>query len=177
MADWNTAYNWMMDNEDAQRACKQVPDAGPVGAGPCFAISGINSAAWPAQFAAIAAIPQDQRAPAVQQFYHDNFWNNWFAQVASDDVCKRVFDFAVNGSTHQAVQCLQQAVNSLGGTGARLQEDGGWGPMTLAAVNGADANALVTAFKAQRAAHYRAIVAANPARAQFLNGWIARAEK
>ena len=113
----------------------------------------------------------------MQQFYHDNFWNNWFAQVASDDVCKRVFDFAVNGSTHQAVQCLQQAVNSLGGTGARLQEDGGWGPMTLAAVNGADANALVTAFKAQRVAHYRAIVAANPARAQFLNGWIARAEK
>jgi len=49
--------------------------------------------------------------------------------------------------------------------------------MTLAAVNGADANALVTAFKAQRVAHYRAIVAANPARAQFLNGWIARAEK
>jgi lysozyme family protein len=176
MADWNTAYNWMMDNEDFSRACKTVPDAGPAGAGPCFAISGINSAAWPAQFAAIAAIPQDQRAPAVQQFYHDNFWNNWFAQVASDDVCKRVFDFAVNGSTHQAVQCLQQALNSLG-TGARLQEDGGWGPMTLAGVNAADANAMVAAFKAQRVAHYRAIVTANPARAPFLNGWIARAQK
>ena len=31
MADWNTAYNWMMDNEDHPRACKQVPDAGAPG--------------------------------------------------------------------------------------------------------------------------------------------------
>jgi len=177
MADWNTAFNWMMDNEDASRACKTVPDAGPAGAGPCFAISGINSAAWPTQFAAIEAISQDERGPAVQEFYHDNFWNNSLAQVASDDVCKRVFDFAVNGSTHQAVQCLQQALNSMNGSGTPLQEDGGWGPMTLAAVNAANADALVAAFKAQRAAHYRAIVAANPARAPFLTGWIARAEK
>ena len=67
MADWNTSYNWMMDNEDYPRACRQVPDAGPADAGPCYAISGINSAAWPNQFASIAAIPQDGREPAVQQ--------------------------------------------------------------------------------------------------------------
>lgn len=142
MADWNTAYDWMMDNEDYPRACKQVSDAGPAGTGACYAISGINSAAWPTQFSAIATIPQDQRAPAVQQFYYDNFWNSWFAQIASDEVCKRAFDFAVNGSSHQAIQCLQQAVNSLSGTGTPLNVDGGFGPMTLAAVNAADADAL-----------------------------------
>jgi lysozyme family protein len=177
MADWNIAYNWMMDNEDFSRACKQVPDAGPAGAGPCFAISGINSAAWPTQFAGIAAIAQDQRANAVQQFYEENIWNNWFAQIASDDVCKRLFDFAVNGSSHQAVQCLQQALNSLGGSGTPLKEDGGWGPMTLAALNAADPNALVTAFKTQRVAHYQAIAAAHPDKAQYLKAWTARAEK
>lgn len=177
MADWTTAYNWMMDNEDYSRACKQVPDAGPADAGPCYAISGINSSAWPTQFAAIAAIPQDQRKPAVEQFYHDNIWNHWFDQVASDDLGKRVFDFAVNGSVNQSVRCLQQALNSLGGSGTQLKEDGGWGPMTLAAVNAADPDALVGAFKAKRAAHYQAIVAANPARAQFLNAWTARAMK
>jgi len=177
MADWNTSYNWMMDNEDYPRACKQVPDAGPADAGPCYAISGINSAAWPNQFASIAAIPQDGREPAVQQFYRDNFWNQWFDQVASDELCKRVFDFAVNGSTHQAVQCLQQAINSLGTNGAQLKEDGGWGPMTLAATNAADADALVAAFKARRVAHYQAIAAADPTKAQYLKAWTARAEK
>ena len=51
MADWNTAYNFMMDNEDGPRACAQIPDAPEqhdpvtgerIGA---FAISGVNSAA------------------------------------------------------------------------------------------------------------------------------------
>ena len=36
-----------------------------------------------------------------------------------------------------------------------------------------DANA---AFIATRVAHYQAIVAANPADAQFLKGWLARAQ-
>jgi lysozyme family protein len=175
MADWNTAYNWMMDNEDYPRACKQVPDAGGSGTDPVYAISGINSAAWPTQFSAIAAIPQDQRRPAVQQFYHDCIWNNWFDQVASDELCKRVFDYAVNANGVTAVKRMQQALNSLGG--AQIGEDGHWGPMTLAAVNAADPGALVAAFKAKRLEHYQAIVAANPARAQFLKAWTARANK
>ena len=177
MADWNTAYNFMMDNEDYPRACKQVPDSAPAGvAGPCYAISGINSGSWPSQFQSIAAVSQSERPPAVQQFYQDHYWNNWFAQVASDEVCKRVFDFAVNGSTPQAVKCLQQAVNSLG-TGAPIAEDGGWGPNTLAAVNAADPDALVAAFKAKRVDHYQAIAVANPDRAQYLKAWTARANK
>jgi lysozyme family protein len=179
MADWNTAYNWMMDNEDMPRACKQVPDSPPAGfTGACYAISGINSGAWPTQFQAIAAIPQAQRAASVQQFYHDHFWNEWYAQIASDDVSKRVFDFAVNGGAGSSVRCLQQAVNSLGGDGAApIAEDGGWGPKTIAAVNAVDAKALTAAFIARRIAHYQAIANANPANAQYLKAWTARAQK
>jgi hypothetical protein len=29
MANWATAYNWMMENEDAARACEQLPVASP----------------------------------------------------------------------------------------------------------------------------------------------------
>ena len=32
----------------------------------------------------LLVIPEDNRAQAVQQFYRDNFWNQWFEQVASD---------------------------------------------------------------------------------------------
>lgn len=178
MADWNTAYNWMMDNEDNSRACAQVPDSAPLGVeGPCFAISGINSGCYPTQFAAIAAVSEDLREPLVQQFYHDHFWNTWFDQVQSDDVCKRVFDFAVNGGTGEAVKCLQEAVNSLHANGTRIAEDGGWGPQTLAAVNAADPVALVSSFKAQRVAYYTAVASARPSDAQYLKGWTARAEK
>jgi lysozyme family protein len=179
MADWNTAFNWMMDNEDSPRACKQVPDAPPSGhPGPCYAISGINSGAWPDQFAAIATVAQAERAPFVQQFYHDHFWNNWFEQIAADDVCKRVFDFAVNGGTGEAVKCLQKAVNALNGNGSngsKIDEDGCWGPNTLAAVNAADPDRLVTSFKAQRLAYYQDLVNRKPADAQYFENWKCRA--
>lgn len=178
MADWDIAFNWMMDNEDCSRTCKQVPDASPEGvSGPCYAISGINSGAWPNEFGFIVQAPQQQRAPMVQQFYQEHFWNTWFAQINSDDLCKRVFDFAVNGGSGQAVKCLQQAVNSLGRNGTSIKEDGGWGPQTLAAVNGADPAALLNAFKAKRVAHYQCIANSKPECAQYLNAWTARAEK
>ena len=179
MADWNTAYNWMMDNEDAARACAQVPDACPSGvAGPCHAISGINSGAWPAEFAAIKAVKRAGREPLVQQFYQNHFWNRWFAQLNSDDICKRIFDFAVNAGSSTSVRCLQQAVNSLLAAGeTQLAEDGGWGPKTLGAANAADPAALVSAFQTERVAYYQAIVAADPAKAKYLAAWIARARK
>lgn len=179
MADWVNAYNWMMDFEDAARACKEASDACPSGvAGPCFAISGINSGAWPEEFAVLAALPQAQREPQVKQFYREHFWNNYYAQLVSDDLCKRVFDFAVNGGSGPSVRCLQQALNDLAGpAGAQLVDDGDWGLMTLDAANAADSTALVAAFKAQRVAYYQAIAARKPSLAVYLPAWTARAEK
>ena len=170
MAVFQIAYNWMMDNEDARRAYAQVPDA-PPGA---FAISGINSAAFPIDFADIKVIPQVQRGPAVQRFYQAHFWNTWFAQLFSDDLAKRVFDAAVNMGEGTAVKVLQTAINALGGA---LTVDGGWGPATLAAANAANPGALVAAFINAREEHYREIVQNNPADAKYLPNWLARAGK
>jgi len=178
MANWQVAFDWMMDNEDAARACATVRDACPEGiTGPCFAISGINSGAWPDQYTAIAALDDpDDREILVKEFYEDHFWNPWYSQLTSDDVAKRVFDAAVNMGEETAVKLLQQAVNSFH-VGNPLTVDGGWGPNTLTAVNAVNPATLVAAFKNARCAHYEAIVAANPAKAKFLNQWIARAEK
>jgi len=174
MADFMTAFQWCMGFEDPHLACAVTPDATPEHAtGPCYAISGINSGAWPAGYAAIAALPQASRLSAVQSFYQQNFWNNWYAQLASDDLAKRVFDFSVNGGSGTAVQTLQKAVNALGGS---LTVDGGWGPMTLAAVNAADQAALVQAFIAARAAHYQQIAQNNPADQQYLKVWLDRSQ-
>jgi lysozyme family protein len=154
--------------------CAQAPDAAPAGCvGPCYAITGINSGAWPQDFAAIAALPQDQRMSAVHDFYQAHFWNNWYDQLATDDVAKRVFDFAVNGGSGTSVKTLQRAINAVGGS---VATDGGWGPSTVGAANATDQAALTQAFIAQRAAHYQAIVAANPADQKYLNGWLARAQ-
>jgi lysozyme family protein len=98
---------------------------------------------------------------------------NWFLTI-----CKRVFDFAVNGGRGASVRCLQQALNSLLAPGeAPLAEDGVWGPMTLGAANAADPAALVSSFQAKRVAYYQAIVAADPSKEKYLAAWIARARK
>jgi lysozyme family protein len=173
MADFDVAFQWAMQFEDPLMACEQVPDAAPAGVpGPCYAISGVNSGAWPAQFASIAAVPQNQRAAAVAAFYQAEFWNTWFTQLVSDDLAKRVFDFSVNAGSATAVKTLQQAVNASGGS---LAVDGGWGPLTLGAANAADAATLVAAFIQARVAHYEALAAADPADVVYLRGWLARA--
>jgi lysozyme family protein len=172
VANWNVALNWLLDNEDFKRAYKVVPDA-PPGA---FAVSGINSAAFPQDFDAISKMMISERGVAVQAFYFKNFWNGWFAQLVSDAVAKRVFDMAVNGGAGTAVKLLQRAVNSFT-LSDRLVVDGGWGPRTVAAVNAISPLTLIEAFQQQRIAHYVAIVEANPADAKYLAGWLARARK
>jgi lysozyme family protein len=176
MADFLTCYNWMIANEDATLSYRQTVDACPSGcAGPCLAISGINSGAFPVEFAAIAAIPQADRGPAVQHFYQTQFWNQWYEALTSVDLAKRIFDQAVNGGAGTAVRILQASINTL--IAEPIAVDGGWGPNTVGAANGCDADALIRAFISIRCAHYRSIAAANPADAKFLNQWIARAEK
>jgi lysozyme family protein len=169
VASFDVCFNWMLNFEDFNREYAEVPDA-PPGA---FAISGINSAAWPQDFEIIANTPQDQRAGAVQAFYQDEYWNDWLAQIVSDDVAKRVFDAAVNMGGGTATRLLQEAVNACGGN---LTVDGQFGTGTLAGTNSVDSATLVTQFQQVRSQHYKDIVAKNPADVKYLNGWLARAE-
>lgn len=169
MADFDTDFQFLMNNEDRTQSHAIVPDA-PPGA---FAISGINSAAFPSQFAAIAAIPQAQRGPAVKNFYHAEFFNKWEAQL-SDPVEERILDAMVNEGPMTGVKDLQNAINSVSGSGT-VVVDGGWGPATVAAANACDQLALVAAIQAVRKARYVAIVAAHPEDSQYEAGWLARA--
>jgi hypothetical protein len=179
MASFEISYKWMQSQEDSQNEHAIVEDAAPknyTGPLPCHAISGINSGAWPADYAAIAALPQDQRGPAVEAFYRARFWNRWYEQLGSDEVAKRVYDMAVNGGTGAAVEILQEASNDLRVyAGSQIAEDGRWGPRTLGAVNSCDQSALVGAFQQARVAYYQSVAAANPDKAKYLAGWTARA--
>jgi lysozyme family protein len=163
MADWKICFNWMLENEDMARAYAVVPDA-PPGA---HAVSGINSAAFPAQFAAIAALSQDQRGPAVEQFYRQEFWSKWFDALTSDELAKRVFDAAVNMGAGTAWRILQGALG--------IHVDGLPGPLTVNEANSyADA---VQDFIAGRKAHYEAIIDAHPEDARYEDAWLDRAGK
>jgi lysozyme family protein len=169
MADFDVDYKFLMSHEDPTQAHKITPDA-PPGA---YVISGINSAAFPSQFAAIAAIPQDQRGSAVENFYQTEFFNKWEAQL-SDPVEERILDAMVNEGPVTGVKDLQNAINSVSGAGT-VAVDGQWGPATVAAANACAQDALVAAIRATRKARYIAIVAAHPEDSKYEAGWLARA--
>jgi lysozyme family protein len=169
MALFATAFYWAMSNEDPKHLYAKVEDVGG------FAISGINSASYPEQFAKIEAIPQAQRGPAIQQFYQENFWNPWFGQLAQDAISKRVFDAAVNMGPQTAVKLLQHASNTL--VTPVINEDGVWGPATVQQANDCSIAPLVDAFITARKDHYADIVKAKPEDEKYLTQWLARASK
>jgi lysozyme family protein len=178
MASFDVAYRFMLANEDkTPPVYANVPDVGG------SAIAGVNSKDWPVQFQKIANAPQDQRGPLVEQFYQMHFWSDWFDDLTSDEVAKRVFDASVNMGSVAAVRCLQQAVNVTYATESDdlLIPDGQWGLHTVTTTNLLIAMhgeaSMVEAFQQSRVARYKAIAAANPALAHYLPQWIARAEK
>ena len=171
MSNWETDYEFMMANEDAGQAHAIVPDA-PEGA---YAISGINSAAYPDDFKAIAALPQSQRGPAVEAFYQAHEGGAWLAQIGPDEIAERILDAEVNCGFGTGVKLAQQAANTVMGGSAQIAEDGQWGPATVHALNVVDPAAWVTAERQARANRYKAIIAANPADARYETIWLARA--
>ena len=176
MADFSTSYNFVMDNEDAARQYKVVPDA-PPGA---YSISGINSVAFPEDFDRINSLDVENRAPAVELFYRNTFWNTWFDQLSSTELAKRVLDSEVNMGAGTGVKILQTACNNL--IPGTLVVDGEWGVNTLKISNNMCVTPLaekqmVTAFIAQRVQHYEDIIALHPADAKYRQIWEERARK
>lgn len=178
MSAFPPAFSFLMDNEDRLRKFAVFRDRCPEGcSGPCFAISGINSGAWPRQFAAIQALPQKMRGGAIANFYESVFWNPMhFAQIDSQDLANRVMDCAVNEGANTSVEILQESANALlGATVPRLRVDGLLGPFTLTAVNYCALGAILNEFRQQRVARYKALAAKDPDLAKDLAGFEARA--
>lgn len=160
MANFNLCLAWTLKFEDPKGEYEKIPDVGG------FAIAGVNSFSFPSEFADIVAVSPKFRPPLVESFYQKHFWNKWLEQIDSDESAKRIFDAGVNMGAGTAARLAQEA--------AGCDIDGAWGPNTVTAIN-AEGEAIVQVFKEVRSAHYEEIVAKNPDRGKFLNGWLARA--
>jgi lysozyme family protein len=170
MADYANALSYLLDNEDAERQYATVPDAGG------WAISGINSRAFPEDFQRINALLPDQRATQVAQFYLLTFWVPMkLGGLNAQDVANRVLDMAVNAGMGSGARLLQQAVNRLRPDSVTV--DGLIGSQTLTEANACDAAALLDQYRALRIQHYRDIAASIPADQKYLNVWLQRASK
>ncbi len=163
MADFGICLSWTLKFEDPEGEYKKLPDVGG------YAIAGVNSYAFPSEFAVISDAAPEDRPLLVESFYRNRFWNKWLEQINSNEVAKRVFDAGVNMGAGTAVKIAQEAAG-LGGN----EMDGAWGPNTATAIN-TEGDAMIDLFKQCRSDHYRKIVEKNPKMSKYLNGWLARA--
>lgn len=101
---------------------------------------GVTAANWKAWLGRDVT-EADMRAltPAVvKPFYKAMYWDKVWGDRLPSGVDYAVFDFAVNSGPFRATSVLQKLVNTA--------QDGVMGPQTLAAVNAADAGALVRQY-------------------------------
>jgi len=104
----------------------------------------------------------------VERFYK-NMWDaGRFGEVNNQQLANLMFDYRVH-SGNLAVKAVQNIL--------RLPADGVLGPVTLAAINKANAAQLHDSLKAQRIAFLNSLADRDPTQEQFRAGWLARLSK
>lgn len=99
--------------------------------------------------------------------YKRDFWDKYpFDKIEDFEVCAKLFDMAVNMGFVQAAKLLQRCLG--------VADDGIIGTKTLQAINDANAQDLLSAYKAKLREFYALLVTKNPKNERFFNGWIRR---
>jgi len=105
-------------------------------------------------------------ADEVKEIYYRQYWLAGKCDQLPAPVNIVHFDACVNHGLGNAVKRLQAV--------AGVVQDGGLGPMTIAAVQKTLAQPLALDYIAERTKFYYAIVKANPSQGVFLAGWLNR---
>lgn len=100
------------------------------------------------------------------EIYASRYWPALYSQIDDQPVANKLADMGVLFGQGTVVKILQAVLH--------LQDDGLFGPNTLAKVNGAEPNSLLTAFRTGLVQRAVAIGAADPLKRKEVGGWIRR---
>lgn len=101
-------------------------------------------------------------------FYQKYWWGAYhYGNVTAQVTANKIFDTAVNMGAPRAHKFAQKIVG--------VTEDGVLGPKSYAEINAMSSIRFVMSYQTLQAQFYRDIVASNPARKEFLAGWLNRA--
>ena len=104
---------------------------------------------------------------SAKKIYESKYWISSLAPKLPYPLNVVYFDAAINNGATPAAKFIQRALGVL--------DDGQIGPKTLAAIAACtDLKALCVKSLEKRDAFFRAIVAAKPKQAKYLNGWLNR---
>jgi len=111
-------------------------------------------------------------AATVASIYQNNYWAPAGLDGCTDqNIATALLDGAADGLDNLA-KVVQNALTTLN---VENDQDGHWGPNTLAAVQSVDPDTFLSALSDAWIAWYQAIVARDPTQQQFMSGWTNRA--
>lgn len=106
--------------------------------------------------------------------YRSEFWETApFEKIQNQMLANYIFDMVINHGMSQAIKLTQRATWAAQKKKDYIKDDGDLGKFTLQAINQASFM-LIPAMMAQRDGFYRRLVALNPTRKVFLDGWLNR---
>lgn len=117
----------------------------------------------------VRALTRDDAAELI----YAHFWQGYRYADLPTEIGAKVFDLGVNMGPRPIGRCLQRAVRAV--HGPRLVEDGVIGPKTLRAVDQVYGPALLPALRSEAAGYYRVLIARDPTREKYQEGWLTRA--
>lgn len=168
MADYQQAFNYMMDNEDRSRSGAITND--PTADSPTArARFGLNSASHPDLVEAgyftvnpdaTPKIPTDEALQTAASVYKLQYWVPIGGyQIICQDIANKFFDLAVDAGTVQATKIVQRAANQCLVPVAigylPLSVDGVSGSKTIEAVNSVHPEELLPAIKSYACQFYK----------------------
>ena len=173
MADFESAFDFVMSHEDPHRSGEVTEDAG---GRTRFGIAGKFHPELTEEF---FTGPADEALKQAEEIMRSDYWQPMrLDEIRNQNVAAKIFDMAVNMGVHQAAVYAQRAANGMihsRGVLPLLQEDGVLGEKSLAAINALDPiryYQLLCDFSRQ---HYIHVASINPAQATNLQGWLKRA--
>jgi lysozyme family protein len=111
--------------------------------------------------------------PEIASIYWRDYWDPMDLDRFAPALATKLLDAAVVLGQRPAIKCLQRALRACGYRA--IEDDGVIGQETLGASQGADAPALLAAFREAIADRHRMIAEMQPGKAEFLSGWLKRA--
>jgi lysozyme family protein len=102
------------------------------------------------------------------EYYKDKYWKPLYSQIESQAIANKIFDMGVLFGVVTIIHVLQAALKP---AFPEVEIDGNFGPVTLSAVNQADDQSLLQAFKSALVARTLRIAVTHPEEKYAVAGW------
>lgn len=171
MANFLTAFNYMIVNEDSQLSGVVIKDND----GGTTRL-GLDSNANPELLKnGFYIVPVAEAITMAQMVYQQKYWAAiWGDQIISQRVASKFLDMAVNEDSPEAIKLTQRAAF---GMAFGPQIDGVMGTKTLNTINDDNEIGLLTSMVVWNKWFNHQTVVNKPQYKKFLDGWLARSSK